>query len=107
MYPKNVSYCIILYGLKVGVDTEFKAGNGCECKVWKKKKFLIDFLNIIARSAAAEMTCDATQKDSSDSIKKACNICGKILASMRNLDNHVKKVHGKVIILSFKFNYDI
>ena len=73
-------------------------------KCEEKSKFLIDILNILASSAAAEMTCDA---DSSDSIKKACNICGKILASMRNLDNHVKKVHGKVIILSFKFNYDI
>ena len=30
--------------------------------------------------------------------KKTCEICGKILASKKNLENHVRKVHGKVII---------
>ena len=109
MYPNNVSYCIILYGLKVGVENHglkqvVIAVVNMKCEV--KPKFNFNFLHFLGNHAAAvEMTSEASQMETSarsvqgcsDSNKKACHICGKVLASLRNLDNHMKKVHGQVI----------
>ena len=101
MYPNNVSYCIILYGLNVGVDNHglkqvVITVVNMKCEV--KPKFNVNFLLILGNhTAAVEMTSEASQIEASDSRKKACHICGKVLASLRNLENHIKKVHGQVI----------